>query len=186
LIARFADRQPWGWKDPRNSLTLPFWLRLIPDLRVVVCVRNPIEAAWSLHGRDGSSIAFGLELWRRYYEQLLNTVPAERRVVTQYASYFSDPLAEMRRVLNRLALHPSDATIVRARATIGHTLWHQHAPDADLLQAGVSPEIIGLYNRLVLEAEVYDPDSKAGEPSGPSVPDVDGTRAVYSPIDPAA
>src|SRR5688572_29592847 len=25
LVAQFDGHQPWGWKDPRNSLTLPFW-----------------------------------------------------------------------------------------------------------------------------------------------------------------
>ena len=38
----------WGWKDPRNSLTLPFWKELLPNLKVVVCVRNPIEVIASL------------------------------------------------------------------------------------------------------------------------------------------
>src|SRR4030095_4094067 len=32
LIKRLNGRY-WGWKDPRNSLTLPFWRRIIPDLR---------------------------------------------------------------------------------------------------------------------------------------------------------
>src|ERR1044072_2565838 len=25
LIEKFNSAGPWGWKDPRNSLTLPFW-----------------------------------------------------------------------------------------------------------------------------------------------------------------
>ena len=37
----------WGWKDPRNSLTLPFWRSLRPDIRVVVCVRDPRHVALS-------------------------------------------------------------------------------------------------------------------------------------------
>jgi hypothetical protein len=152
LLEHFANREPWGWKDPRNSLTIPFWRRIIPDLQIVVCVRNPIEVARSLRERDGCSIAFGLELWRRYYQQLLANVPAERRVVTHYASYFDDPQGEIRRVLDRLALHPADSTIARAEATITRRLWHQHTADADLLQAGASPEILRLYRCLVAEA----------------------------------
>src|SRR5256885_733489 len=41
LVERFHGNDSWGWKDPRNSLTIPFWRRLIPDLKVIVCVRNP-------------------------------------------------------------------------------------------------------------------------------------------------
>src|SRR5215813_2085377 len=66
LIERLAPHQRWGWKDPRNSLTLPFWLRLIPNLQVVVCLRNPLEVARSLSVRNGTSLAFGLNLWRSY------------------------------------------------------------------------------------------------------------------------
>src|SRR6201982_3509191 len=33
LIEDFGPAQVWGWKDPRNSLTLPFWQHLLPDLK---------------------------------------------------------------------------------------------------------------------------------------------------------
>lgn len=37
---RFARRhQRWGWKDPRNSLTLPFWLRIYPQPKVLVVTK---------------------------------------------------------------------------------------------------------------------------------------------------
>ena len=26
---------PWGWKDPRNSITLPLWLRLYPEAKII-------------------------------------------------------------------------------------------------------------------------------------------------------
>src|SRR5688500_12432536 len=28
LAATFDGREPWGWKDPRTSLTLPLWQRI--------------------------------------------------------------------------------------------------------------------------------------------------------------
>ena len=42
LIRRLGMQNYWGWKDPRNSLTLPFWRRMVPDLRPVICLRNPL------------------------------------------------------------------------------------------------------------------------------------------------
>ena len=63
LASRFDGREPWGWKDPRSSLTLPFWRSILPQLRVVVCVRHPVEVARSLTLRGASSQRFGLELW---------------------------------------------------------------------------------------------------------------------------
>jgi hypothetical protein len=42
LAAELAVKSPWGWKDPRTSLTACFWLDLLSGLRVVVCVRHPL------------------------------------------------------------------------------------------------------------------------------------------------
>src|SRR5690349_20762927 len=59
LIIKEISRQPvWGWKDPRNSLTLPFWKRLVPDLKIVICLRNPFEVYRSLSERAYSSSIF--------------------------------------------------------------------------------------------------------------------------------
>lgn len=41
----------WGWKDPRSSLTLPLWLQLFPQARVVHVLRDPEAAARSIHRR---------------------------------------------------------------------------------------------------------------------------------------
>lgn len=41
----------WGWKDPRNSLTLPLWLQLFPHARVLHVLRKPEHAAVSIHRR---------------------------------------------------------------------------------------------------------------------------------------
>ncbi len=48
ILAEFKGDEPWGWKDPRNALTLPFWKRLLPSMKVLVCVRHPAETAASL------------------------------------------------------------------------------------------------------------------------------------------
>jgi hypothetical protein len=41
----------WGWKDPRTSVTLPFWLRLFPDARILHVRRDPEAVARSLYRR---------------------------------------------------------------------------------------------------------------------------------------
>lgn len=48
IVAQFEGEEPWGWKDPRNAVTLPFWKTLLPSMKVVVCVRHPAETASSL------------------------------------------------------------------------------------------------------------------------------------------
>jgi hypothetical protein len=48
IVAQFEGQEPWGWKDPRNALTLPFWGALLPSMKVLVCIRHPVETASSL------------------------------------------------------------------------------------------------------------------------------------------
>jgi len=42
---------PWGWKDPRNTYTLPFWLDLFPDAKVIHIFRHPLDIVNSLRTR---------------------------------------------------------------------------------------------------------------------------------------
>lgn len=42
---------PWGWKDPRNSLTLKYWLHLFPNAKVLHVRRNPDAVVRSLMRR---------------------------------------------------------------------------------------------------------------------------------------
>lgn len=48
---------PWGWKDPRNTFTLPVWLRLFPDARVVHIYRNGVPVAASLRKINRNGLA---------------------------------------------------------------------------------------------------------------------------------
>ncbi|MCX7752019.1 MAG: sulfotransferase [Blastocatellia bacterium] len=49
-LARF-DR-PWGWKDPRNVLTLPLWAELFPGAKIIYIVRHGVDVAQSLVVRE--------------------------------------------------------------------------------------------------------------------------------------
>ena len=42
----------WGWKDPRNIFTLPFWIDLFPESRVVILKRHPYDVSLSLLNRN--------------------------------------------------------------------------------------------------------------------------------------
>jgi hypothetical protein len=58
----------WGWKDPRNCLTLPFWLKIYPNLRVINIKRHGADVAMSLLTRNkkmisGSLVNFNRRKW---------------------------------------------------------------------------------------------------------------------------
>jgi hypothetical protein len=54
---------PWGWKDPRTTVTLPLWLDLFPGARVIHVVRHGVDVAASLARREEKLLPAA---WRGY------------------------------------------------------------------------------------------------------------------------
>lgn len=158
LLDGFRGREPWGWEDPRGSLTLPFWLERLPETKVVVCVRNPLEAADALRGRGFTSLAFGVNLWRVYNERLLEAVPRERYLVTHYDAYLYRPQAEIRRVLDFLGMTASDQLISQVRSRVIRSTSHRFFDPADLKDFDGSGNLLDLYLTLCEKAE-WDTDT---------------------------
>jgi hypothetical protein len=152
LADRLSMTEPWGWKDPRNTVHLPFWREVFPSVKILVCVRDPLEVAQSLHDRDGFTYYVGFRLWALYHDILLkDTRPAER-VVTHYDAYFHNPAAELRRLRDYLFLPLKNATIDRAAATIRPGLRHLRAGGADLVQVVPPAGVCEKYAILCAEA----------------------------------
>ncbi len=105
LAAPLAEQGVWGWKDPRTSLTIPFWESALGPLRVVLVVRNPLEVVTSLHRRNGFSIALSLTLWQIYAERVLAATSPDQRFVTHFDAWFVDPAAEAKRLVSALGLY---------------------------------------------------------------------------------
>jgi GT2 family glycosyltransferase len=147
LVNEFAGHEPWGWKDPRTSLTLPFWLDVVPELQVVICLRNPLEVALSLHERNYLSYGNALNLWKTYNERALQAARPEIRLITHFGAYFSDGEAEVRRLLEfcRLGCEPSLAPIRRSVRS-----WQ--LSEDDFAKVEVSPEVVELYKAMGAEA----------------------------------
>jgi hypothetical protein len=152
LVRAFRGREPWGWKDPRNCLTLPFWKKVLPGMKVLICVRNPVAVAESLWARDGLSFAQSFDLWLTYNRRALGAARAADRVVTHYDSYFRDPRAELRRVLARLGIAATDRRMDEACATVQPSLAHHRMTVNDLVAAGGSPGLVRCYLALCAQA----------------------------------
>src|SRR5205814_6378464 len=57
---------PWGWKDPRSTFTLPMWLRIFPNAKVVSIERNGVDVAESLRAREVRILQAAPDYYRRY------------------------------------------------------------------------------------------------------------------------
>lgn len=56
---------PWGWKDPRNTYTLPLWLDIFPEAKVIHIYRNGIDVAESLRVRWQKDLEHAQKVYRR-------------------------------------------------------------------------------------------------------------------------
>ena len=151
LIEGFDSSPLWGWKDPRNSLTLPFWQDLLPGLKTLIIVRNPLEVAHSMGERNGTSYSFGLRLWEIYNRRVIKTADERQRLITRYDSFFEDADTELRRIIRFIGL--PDTEVETAAALVATRRRHTHFTIDQLIDARVSGEVIELYHALIREAD---------------------------------
>lgn len=96
----------WMWKDPRNCLTLPFWIRVARlSGPAVIIYRDPQQVAASLAQRDGFSEKVGLALWERYNRDALRSVTGSPVLVSSYRSLTADPTGWAERTRRFLSSH---------------------------------------------------------------------------------
>jgi len=61
---------PWGFKDPRSTFTLPVWLRIFPEARVLHVTRHGVDVAESLRKRRSKEMEAArvrLRDWPSYF-----------------------------------------------------------------------------------------------------------------------
>jgi hypothetical protein len=77
-LALFLSRT-WGWKDPRNTFTLPLWLKRFPKAKIIHVIRDGRAVALSLANRNNvpgevydeqlKDLSFNFGLWEQYVQQ---------------------------------------------------------------------------------------------------------------------
>ena len=168
LLTKFVDHEPWGWKDPRTSLTLPFWMSLdgilVPfwqgrgqQLKVVVCVRDPLEVFQSLRDRTFTPSSSGLDLWQTYNQRILDSTLPQDRIITHYDAYFRDAVSELERVVDFAGIDVSPDVVQESARIVSSAMRHQTSSIASLRDANVSSQVIDLYVAMCEEANHLQP-----------------------------
>ena len=165
LSRRFAASPQWGWKDPRTCITLPFWQRLVPGLRYVICVRNPVDVAESVRTREGDERGadeYGLDWLRHTASAVVHTADRSRMIV-HYERFFQDGEHEVRRLAAFVGcedrLEDPD-TIERIREFIDPALVHARSASTAIAEDPATPfNVVALYQALTLVADL---ETKAG------------------------
>lgn len=143
LIAEdFGQLRKWGWKDPRSSLTLPFWHTVVEPTHYVLCVRDPRNVARSLQQRDRLSRARALQLWLSYTRSSLRTTRGRKRICIVYERIMDDCLRELSRLASFLGEASAAADeVVRqaARSAVDRGLQHHHNREAPASDQAADP-----------------------------------------------
>jgi hypothetical protein len=125
---------PWGWKDPRNSVTLPIWLSLFPQAKVIHVVRNGIDVSISLHQREVSrkesshdyerrclDYRYCFHLWEQYLEACsFNTaeLPPVRYLKLEYEAILREPERSLISVLHFLSHSVREKTLKKVAGSV--------------------------------------------------------------------
>jgi hypothetical protein len=145
----------WAWKDPRASVTLPFWRPLIGRMDYILCIRNPADVAGSLERRGGENADFegSLGLWLHYVRAALHHTRGSRRLILLYEDYFAHTDLQIRRLNDFVCgrgKSPDNELRKRLKNFIEPDLWHNRDFGDGLARVeAVSPEVVELYTGLV-------------------------------------
>lgn len=104
IDGKFGSSPLWGWKDPRTVLTLPFWEELVPDVRYVLCLRNPADVISSFQRRPEANLPIQTwgDLWMEYTARALRETRDRRRLLVFYEDFFSNGTEQIARIASFL------------------------------------------------------------------------------------
>ena len=112
----------WGWKDPRNTYTLPLWLDVFPDTKVIHICRNGVDVADSLRKREQqrpqqwndplfscrcSSLEGAFGLWVEYEHMnmtVTDNLPENRALHLRYEDFVTTPNDHLQRIAQFLGV----------------------------------------------------------------------------------
>jgi hypothetical protein len=130
LRSRVQADFAWGWKDPRNSYTLPVWLDLFPNARVIHLVRNGIDVASSLRRRERRrkanmhllshrclELEGAFSLWAEYINTcltMMDVLPGGQAMQIQYEGLLTRSHDHVKDVAEFLDIKTSEGAIDRA------------------------------------------------------------------------
>jgi len=168
----FGNRPAWGWKDPRNSFTLPFWRKELPELRCVICLRNPLDVAESgslaaipRHELDRTE---AFELWGRYMASAIVNTSGWPRMIVSYEGYFADRQSTVDHLARFAGLNPP--TEAHEDGTIGSLIDGRLRHHLSSVDEALEAEDMPTSTRLLYQA-LWDSLHSTVEPSAVEIED---------------
>jgi len=120
LIQERANKSantPWGWKDPRTSLTLDLFLPFLDQPYIIWCSRDPNAISQSLQKRNQIQPSISLDLTEYYNNQINEFMlrnPNLPILVVDYEGVIKDPEIWINKIVRHLGLRPDTDLINQA------------------------------------------------------------------------
>lgn len=111
LTRRREAGQPWGWKDPRATLFLKDWERMLPEAHFVFVYRSPWDVADSLLRRGDAAIrefpSVAVEIWTNFNSLILEACDrlGARATLVESSQVVADPAGFVARVGAKAGAH---------------------------------------------------------------------------------
>jgi hypothetical protein len=160
LIGARQHKALWGFKDPRATLFLPLWNRLLPNPFFVLLYRHPVEVALSLlrRGIDAEVAAdpwAAIRTWTEYNRRLLGFYLAhrERCLLWGLATFVRTLDSSMQLLSSRLGVSLVDPAR-RSRFHPAELRQGLAAPEIDW--SSLLPEALDLYRALEQSADLAE------------------------------
>ncbi len=160
----FGESELWAFKDPRTSILIPFWRRVVPGLRFLICVRNPLDVAGSLDRRDGFATEKATNLWAFYMASALVATAGRDRLLATPESCLVDWRNQLGAILSFLVLPERRLERVAGEleSFIDTRQWHHRSSTRDVLEVpSVAASCRSLYPALREFAESAQTDREA-------------------------
>jgi curved DNA-binding protein CbpA len=138
IFAKRYKIKRFGWKDPKNTYTLPIWLKLFPQAKVINIYRNGIDVASSLKIREQSRIKAGFKdnlllsfrclslyggfsLWTEYVKKTsryYHLLSDDRFLSLSYESLIDNSYVELIKIANFLGVKKDKEYILELSNTL--------------------------------------------------------------------
>lgn len=133
LAEIFTGHRRWGLKV---TALLPFWQQLLPPMRYVICVRNPVDIAASLEASTGTPRSQVLAAWPRHMAAAFAHTTGSPRILISYDDYIEAPRETIERLWHFAGNEeaPTDAELDRLAGSLDQDLMHHRTSHLETLR----------------------------------------------------
>ena len=148
----FPHDNPWGWKDPRTSITFPLWYEIYPEARFILLIRNGVDVANSLKRREDEkltriqsratstrcqSLEEAFRLWEEYNEffsRYQQIIPEEKLLILRYEDLLTNSKENLLDIAKFLELQNPKEFISTASMRINPGNAYKFKADKNLIE----------------------------------------------------